>query len=318
MKKLGDWSIALTVVACSLVLFLALAFALQGNPFDHPKRTLRAQFPDITGIQPNSAVKVAGATAGDVHSIRMLTPQERVASSDPRNAIEVVIAINNDVPALSEGLTASVSSDTLLSDKFLLLSGGDPKAPELANGAMIASITPVTFDAVLRDIAGALATIKQLVGSFENNGAVDGILPKIDKLLTDLNSTVAQANALIDGGNGLIKNANTLVDSGDGLIDNANKFVASGQSLIDTNKDAINRMIAQLSTAADSLDQVAKRSEKLLKDNEGNINSSLKDARAALSELKDVATATHAFVNSLRERPQQLLWGPGRQPKPSN
>jgi ABC-type transporter Mla subunit MlaD len=289
---------------------------LNGNPFDRPSRTLRAQLPDVTGIEPSSMVKYAGAPAGTVHSIRMLTAEERLASADPANAVEIVIALNNNVPPLSEGLIASVSSDTLLSDKFLLLSGGDPKAPALKNGALIAAIAPVTFDAILRDLGGALAKFKQIFGGA--GGQFEGILPKVDKLIDDLNGTVAKADGLIGGGNGLITNANTLVDDGDGLVGNANKLVAGGQDLIDTNKEPIKRLIAQFSTAADSLDDLAKRADKLIKDNEGNINSSARDAKAALAELKEVAVSTHALVNSLRERPQQLLWGPGRTPKPAN
>jgi len=81
---------------------------------------------DITGVQQSSIVKYAGAKAGYVHAIRMLTPEERTASAHPENTVEVTLAINNNVPALNEGLTASVASDTLLSDKFVLLSGGNP------------------------------------------------------------------------------------------------------------------------------------------------------------------------------------------------
>ena len=316
-KKLGDWAIALTVVACSVVLFLALAFALQGNPFDRPHRTLKARFPDITGIQPSSLVKYAGAIAGSVHAIRMLTPEERTASANPANAIEITLALNKNVPALNEGLVASVASDTLLSDKFVLLSGGNPKAPALADGATIASITPVTFDAILRELSGALATIHALLGG-ANGGALDGVLPRIDALLAQLSTTLTQAQGLVTNGNGLIANANGMVDQGDGLIKNADQLVASGQTLIDKNKEPINKLITQLSSAADNLDQVAKRIDKLVRDNTGNLNSIASDGKVSLIELKATSISLHALVDSLRARPQQLIWGPGRPPKPAN
>jgi ABC-type transporter Mla subunit MlaD len=316
MKKLGDPAIALTVVACSAVLLLALAFALTGNPFDRPTRTLRARFPDITGLQASSLVKYAGAPAGTIHSVRILTAKERLASANPTNTVEVVVALNNAVPPLNQGLIASVASDTLLSDKFLLLSGGDPHAPELANGALVASIAPVTFDAILRDLAGALDTIHQLLGGAQGN-ALDGILPKIDALLAQLGTTVTEAQGLVANGNGLITNANGLVDSGDGLIKNADQFIASGQALIDTNKEPLNKLIAQLSSAADSLDQLAKRTDKLVKDNTGNVNSMAADGKVSLAELKATSISLHALVDSLRARPQQLIWGPGRPARPS-
>jgi ABC-type transporter Mla subunit MlaD len=306
-KKLGDPVIALTVVICSAVLFAALAFALQGNPFDRPSRTLKAQFVDITGIQQSSLVKYAGAKAGYVHGIRMLTPQERAASAHPENTVEVTLAINNNVPALNEGLTASVASDTLLSDKFVLLSGGNPTAPVLASGAAIGSITPVTFDAILRDLAGALAKMRVVFGDLQG-GTSSGILAKVDKLMTDLNDTVAQAQGLIGNANGLVKN-------GDSLIANADGMVNDGRALIDTNKEPIKNLIAKLTTAANTLDQLATRTDKLVKDNAGAITSTTRDAHDAVKELKAAASSTRALVDMLRARPQSLIWGPGRQPK---
>lgn len=308
MKKLGDPAIAITVVVCSLVLFLALAFALQGNPFDQPRRTLRAQFIDITGIQPSSLVKYAGAAAGRVRSIRMLTPEERNASSHPENTVEVTIAINNNVPALNYGLTASVASDTLLSDKFLLLSGGNPKAPLLADGAEIPSITPVTFDAILRDLSCTLERMHQLFGSGATS-SIEGILPKVDALLADLNKTVDQAQ-------GFISNGNTLIDNADGMVKNGDNLIGDASELINSNKAAINRMVRDLSSAANTLDQLAKRTDKLIKDNSGTLTSTLVDARAAVRDLKAAAVTTRALVESLKARPQQLIWGPGRQANP--
>lgn len=311
MKKLGDPAIALTVVVCSLVLFFALTFALNGNPFNRPARTLLAQLPDITGLGPSSQVKYAGAVAGDIARVRMLTPDERLASAHPENAVEITIALNNDVPPLNEGLTASVSSDTLLSDKFLLLEGGDPKAPILANGATIAAIPPSTFDAVLRELSGFMARIQAVFGGSQNN--LDGIWPKVDRLVTSLQGTVAKIDTLIGNGDGLLTNVNGLVRRGDGFVTNADQLVTSSRTLVDTNADAVNRMIRQLSTAADSLDSLARRTDRLIRQNEGHINTSAADAQAALAELRDTAVSLHSFVNSLRIRPQQLIWGPGRQ-----
>jgi ABC-type transporter Mla subunit MlaD len=308
MKKLGDPAIALTVVVCSIVLFLALAFALQGNPFDQPHRTLRAQFTDVTGIQPSSLVKYAGATAGRVRAIRMLTPEERNASAHPENTVEVTIAINNNVPGLNAGLIASVASDTLLSDKFLLLSGGNPKAPLLADGAEIPSITPITFDAILRDLSSTLERMHQLFGSGAAN-SLEGILPKVDALLADLNKTVDQAQ-------GFISNGNTLIDNADGMVKNGDNLIGDASQLINSNKVAINRMVRDLSSAATTLDQLAKRTDKLIKDNSSTLTTTLVDARAAVRDLKAAAVTTRALVESLKSRPQQLIWGPGRQANP--
>ncbi len=307
MKKLGDWAIALTVVICSVVLFLALAFALQGNPFDHPRRTLRADFPDITGVQTSSLVKYAGAVAGSVDSIRILTPEERIASGHPENAVEVVLAIDNKVPPLSRGLVASIASDTLLSDKFIVLLGGNPKAPVLENGAVIASITPVTFDAILRDIGGMLESVRRTLGG--STGGLDGLLPLANKTLAELGRVITGIQTLLAGGDTLLTDASSLLKSGNGLL-------ADGRTLLAENRPALARLLAQLSQTADSLDALTKRADELVETNGPNIDASTREAAALLRELKQTAASTRTLVDQLRARPQSLLWGPGRPPRP--
>mgnify|MGYP003693971085 CR=1 FL=1 len=93
-KNFNDWAVALIVIACSIMLFLALAFALSGKVLGAPSRPLRVNFHDVTGVTLGSQVKFAGAIAGKVASIRMLTPEERTKSGDPLNAVQLLLAIN--------------------------------------------------------------------------------------------------------------------------------------------------------------------------------------------------------------------------------
>jgi ABC-type transport system involved in resistance to organic solvents, periplasmic component len=308
MKKLGDTATAATVVVCSAIMLVALAFALGGNPFRAPGRTLRTQFTDITGIQQSSLVKYAGAPAGTVHSIRMLSPSERTASENPANTVELVLALNRDVPDLNEGLVASVASDTLLADKFILLDGGNPSAPVLANGAMIPSITPVTFDHILRDLNSTLAGIDGILA-----GGADGGLSRIRETLDQLNAAITEARALISGASSMVEEGRGLVKNGNQLLDEAGDLVGDGRSLIAETREPLKSLLAELSSAADSLDDMAKRADALVKNNEGNLNTTIVDARKAVADLKVAAASARELIDSLKARPQQIIWGPGRQ-----
>lgn len=308
MKKLGDTATAATVVVCSAILLIALAFALGGNPFRAHGRTLRAQFTDITGIQRSSLVKYAGASAGTVHSIRMLSPSERTASGNPANTVEILLALNRNVPDLNEGLVASVASDTLLADKFILLDGGIPTAPVLADGALIPSITPVTFDHILRDLNTTLASIDGILA-----GGADGGLSRIRETLDQLSAAITEARALIGGANSMVEDGRGLLKNGNQLIDEAGQLVADGRSLIGETREPLKSLLAELSSAADSLDDMAKRADALVKNNEGNLNATVSDARKAIADLKVAAASARELIDSLKSRPQQLIWGPGRQ-----
>lgn len=311
MKKLGDAAIALVVVACSVVLLLALAFSLQGNPFAKPSRTLRAQFTDITGIQRSSLVKYGGATAGNVESVRMLSPEERAKSANPAMTVEILMALGPQVPELNEGIVASIASDTLLSDKFVLLSGGDPSAPVLANGALVPSIPPVTFDAILRDLDETLDAINSLAGDARK----EGLSSRIDALMTQLEATLNEACGLIGGANTMVDEGRGLVKNGNTLIAEAGELVTDGRGLISETREPLKNLLSDLSDAAQKLDELAQRADKLLKENEGNLNATFSDGRKAVADLKIAAASARELIDSLKARPQQLIWGPGRQKK---
>ena len=63
-KNLSDYLVALSVIACSIVLLAALTFALSGYRLKKPSRTLQIQYEDVTGIKVHSEVRYAGAPAG--------------------------------------------------------------------------------------------------------------------------------------------------------------------------------------------------------------------------------------------------------------
>src|SRR6185436_10989198 len=136
-RNISDYFVALFVIACSVVLLGALAFALSGRQLQKPTRTLQINYEDVTGIKVNSEVRYAGAPAGRVIAMRTLTAQEREATANKKDAVRVTVSLNEGVPPLPTDITATLSSDTMLSPKFVALSAGTPGGQTLANNAMI-------------------------------------------------------------------------------------------------------------------------------------------------------------------------------------
>ena len=50
-RNLSDYFVALSVIACSVVLLAALTFALSGYRLKKPSRTLQIDYEDVTGIK---------------------------------------------------------------------------------------------------------------------------------------------------------------------------------------------------------------------------------------------------------------------------
>ena len=136
-KNLSDYLVALSVIACSVVLLAALTIALSGFRLKKPSRTLKINYEDVTGIKVHSEVRYAGAPAGRVIAMRHLTAAERAKSATNRDAVVVTVALDDKIPPLPADVVATLSADTLLAPKFVALSAGTPGGKTLANDAAI-------------------------------------------------------------------------------------------------------------------------------------------------------------------------------------
>src|SRR5947208_7395769 len=136
-RNLSDYLLALSVIACSIVILGALSFGLSGYRLKKPTRTLQISYEDVTGVKVNSEVRYAGAPAGRVIAMRHLTAKEREASANKRDAVRVTVSLDEGIPPLPTDVSATLSSDTLLSPKFVALSAGKPGGQTLANNAAI-------------------------------------------------------------------------------------------------------------------------------------------------------------------------------------
>lgn len=290
-KNFSDWIVALAVVLCSIVLFCSLWFALSGISFAPAGRILKINFVDVTGVTQSATVKYAGAEAGTVIDIRMLSLEERKASGNPANAVQLTLALSNEVPPLPADVTASVAADTLLSDKYILISGGSADASLLADDVVLQGISPVSFDQLARNLDVAIHGITAILSS-GGSGQVD-IFSRLNALLTDVQKLTEEAKPALADIRAVAKDA---------------------QQLLSENKTVISSTLGTFDKAAKSIDQLATRGNVLIRDNEKRINSTLLDIKVSTENLKVTSTYAKILIRSLAQRPSQLIWGSGKPP----
>lgn len=307
-RNLSDWAVALAVIACSVILFAALAFALSGRVFGASVRTVQVNFQDVTGIKNSSQVKLAGAVAGVVTEVRVLTQEERAASKDPKNAVRMTIALNKDVPPLSSDAQVSVASDTLLSDKFVLISPGSPSAPLLAEGQVLQGIAPTSFDKLVRDIDRTLQQLETVLGG--NQDGVDNIIAQVQAVLKKTDALISDIGPVVIEAKQITGDARTLVSD-------ANLLVGDSRSLIGETRGPLKDTILKLDTTVGSLNKLADKGTSLLASNEKNISSAIADFKVTSQNLKVSSTYAKILLNNLYGRPNRLLWGGKAPPLPS-
>lgn len=224
----SDFLVALFVIACSVVLLAALTFALTGYHLKKPTRTLQINYEDVTGIKVNSEVRYAGAPAGRVIAMRHLTTQEREASANKKDAVRVTVSLGEGIPPLPTDVTATLSSDTMLSPKFVALSAGTPGGETLANNASIeghpaygleqitAAAGPLFENAnkLLNNLDGTVTRLKKDLGEFT---------PKLGPLADSLKLDVDNLQNVITNLEGVEKGANTVFGTADTFIKTTDK-----------------------------------------------------------------------------------------------
>lgn len=291
-KKSSDWAIALSVIFCSVVLFIALALGLSGRTLTPGGTTVRVRFADVTGVRVSSQVRFAGAPAGTVSAIRMLSPDER--AKDPQNQVEVELRLQRDVPPLNRATEVSIAADTLLADKFVLIKDGPPGEPLLAAGDVLQGIAPTTFDHLTRNLDQVIEDVRRLVGSGDRE-EIEGLLAKADRVLGDAGE--------------LLKSLRPVVDDAGGLMADARAAAGDARSLISENRPRIESTLTRLEGAAGRVDELGRRAERMLRDNEGPIRDLIADFRISAENLRVGSTYAKFLLDELARRPNRILWG---------
>ena len=243
-KKASDAWIAVSVIACSIVLFIALALGLSGRVLVHDGHAVRVRFHDITGIKVSSHVKYAGAPAGSVSGARMLTASER--KTDPDHLVEVTLNLLRDVPPLTKSARVSIAADTLLSDKFVLVQDEGAGAPLLAEGEILNGITPTTFDKLARNVDDTLEGLRKAMGGDASANAKD-LFSKIDRIVDDTQSLLTELKPVV-------KDAGLVVGDAKATMADARATMADARSLLSDNKERIGQAITRMDKAAASME----------------------------------------------------------------
>jgi ABC-type transporter Mla subunit MlaD len=224
-KNLSDYLVALSVIACSVVLLAALTIALSGFRLKKPSRTLKINYEDVTGIKIHSEVRYAGAPAGRVIAMRHLTAAERAKSATNRDAVVVTVALDDKIPPLPVDVVATLSSDTMLAPKFVALSAGTPGGKTLANDALIeghpsygleqitAAAGPLfdnanklldNLNVTVTDLKGDLGDFMPKVGPLLDTAKVD--FDELQKVVKNLNDVEAQVGTVLGTANNFLGN----------------------------------------------------------------------------------------------------------------
>lgn len=224
-RNISDYLVALFVIACSIVLLAALTFALSGYRLKKPTRTLQINYEDVTGVKVNSEVRYAGAPAGRVIAMRHLTAKERQASANKKDAVRVTVGLDEGIPPLPTDVTATLSSDTMLSPKFVALSAGTPGGQTLANNAAIEGHPAYGLEQITAAAGPLFDNANKLLDNL--NVTVTGLKKDLGEFTPKLGPLADSLKLDVDNLQNVVKNLDSLTKGADNVLGTADTFIST-------------------------------------------------------------------------------------------
>lgn len=268
MKKLftKEFIIGLSVIAAVLILFIGIEY-LKGINLFKPSNYYVASYDNVAGLEISAPVTIDGFKVGQVREIKF--------NYEKPGKIEVVLALNKSL-RLPEDSKASIVS-TLMSGAYVeIMMGRGSKLVEVGG-----EIEGVTTPDMMANITNKVLP------------AVGDLMPKVDSLLTSLNTLVSDP--------ALLKTVQTLDD----VAANIDVASASLNSLLGRQVPGlignVNRVTHNLDSLTSNLNALSVQLKQLpIESTMGNVN----DITANLAKFSDQLNNRNSSLGMLMNDPE--------------
>ena len=166
-------------VFAALLIVTAAVFSISSsNSLLRPTYSLKAEFPNVVGLNTGADVRVGGIRQGSVR--RLVLP------SSPGGKVTVVVGLDsNTKKIIKTDSVAAIKSEGLLGDKYVEISFGSNEASTPQDGATISSEPP-------RDIADLVKAAGEVLDS------TNSTMHNIDAISAKVNQGQGTMGALIN------------------------------------------------------------------------------------------------------------------------
>lgn len=309
-KNWSQYIVAIVVIGCSLFLLAVLTFAISGHHFGKKGRTLEVEFKDATGVKLHSSARYAGAPAGSVVAIRYLTPGEREEPGKRDFAVRVTLRLDENLPPLASDIKASISSETILGEKFVALSTGSPNAPPLPDGAIIQG--------------QSLSGIEGMTAALEKTAAAATEL--LQKFSVDYPALMTNLTRVLVSGETLLTTTTNLVTDAQGAIADVRNTLKQVDVTVAGIGPGASNFLAEATSATTNLNRTIDNTRGITADlhvfltNQflANLDQNMKNLTSVLARTEITMEYVKILAARLAEKPSRLIWQMRTNPVPSD
>ncbi|KIX11598.1 MlaD family protein [Dethiosulfatarculus sandiegensis] len=264
-------------VMLGLAVLAYMTIRLGSFEFGEPKGIeISAVFDNATGLKKNAPVEMAGIEIGRVKTIGLENGKARVT-----------MLVDSKVPLAADS-KAFIRTRGVLGDKYLALEPGNPAAPKLKQGGVLAKAeVPTDLDRVMARVGEIADDVKAITSSLKVSLASPQSQRNISESLQNIREITASLKVVVaDNQDRLTK-----------VIANLDRFTTDLSQISGQNKDALGETItnfrnisAKLDHTINGLTSVVEKIDKGEGTIGGLINDrqTLDDLNSTLASLKEV------------------------------
>jgi phospholipid/cholesterol/gamma-HCH transport system substrate-binding protein len=257
-----------------LVIFILGIFTLGGQKKSFVKSfSVNAVFSDIQGLKSGGNVWYSGVKIGTIKKIQFFGNSQ----------VQVILSIEEDAHKyIHKNAGASISSDGLIGNKIVVITGGSPKFPFIEDGDRLQVNTALSTDDIMKTLQVNNKNLVDITSDFKVLGKnlVDGkgaagvllsdqeVANNFKSIVKNLQTTTASANRMAVELNKFTKSLNTKGGLADKMLTDTALFAGlqrSVSSLQETAKSA-SALTNNLNTASSKLTQTDNAAGLLLND----------------------------------------------------
>lgn len=281
--------IALVAITGLVLLFFGLNF-LKGIKVFSSQNTYYIKFSDISGLTPSTPIYANGFRVGVVKDV--------VFDYDNADNLKVAVDIDKKL-TIPGGTSAEIVSDMLGNVQVKLLLGNDRKHP-MGQGAVIEG----------RTNDGTIGQVKDMIP------AIEKMLPKLDSIMTTLNTLLADpavaqsmhnvetvtANLVTSTNElnrlmaGLNRDVPAMTQRANRLLDNTNT-VAGNLAKVD-----LEQTMQKVNTTLDNVKQFSEE----LNSNNGSLGLLMHD-KSLYNNLNSTMRSADSLLTNIRENPKRYV-----------
>jgi len=243
------------VLAVAVILGFFYFFGKDVANLLEPHKRIVALFNDVSGLEEGASVRYAGLTVGKVTDIRIVEGKG--------HRIDVDLRVLADVP-LREGTVASIRATELVIGKYVDLSGGNPRAPLLPDGAQVPGSQEPTLDEVINSAGGIILNLRDIVNQVSaifRKHSMESLMANLNRMaelaagedqgiLVNLRDSLKRLDEagvveqLIDITGTISENKEKIV----GLMEQANQLAIDSNRMLLGHEEQIGRLLDDLSS----------------------------------------------------------------------